>query len=169
MKIISSYISNEEMNKKIKFIRNYHFPDYIIDRFLLENSSLSCEQSIIVSECLKDYFITGLMSKGLGSVAMPSKIVDELWHVFIIFTKDYVDFCNNAYGYYFHHSPDTMGLLTTESSNKSIIRTWLFSCEIEGINIEKREGLPLLFEIDNLFQIKNGSGYSIETLIKIRG
>jgi hypothetical protein len=169
MEIISSYLSTKEMNKKIRFIRNYSFPGYIIDRFILENSTMTINQSIIVSDCLKDYFIAGLMSKGLGSVAMPSKIVDKLWHIFIIFTKDYVDFCNKAYGYYFHHSPKKTEVLTKEIDSKSIIRTWLCSSEIEGIDIKKKEELPLIFEIDDLFQIKNGNSYSIESLIKTRG
>ena len=31
--------------------------------------------------------------------------VDELWHLFIIHTRQYHDFCNNLCGMYIHHSP----------------------------------------------------------------
>jgi hypothetical protein len=36
---------------------------------------------------------------------MPSRPIDEVWHQFILFTKEYHDFSNQFYGGYFHHSP----------------------------------------------------------------
>lgn len=34
-------------------------------------------------------------------------IIDEMWHNFILFTKEYNDFCINNFGYYMHHQPTT--------------------------------------------------------------
>jgi hypothetical protein len=34
-------------------------------------------------------------------------IIDEMWHNFILFTKDYADFCNQYFGYYVHHQLTT--------------------------------------------------------------
>ena len=34
-------------------------------------------------------------------------IIDEMWHNFILFTKDYNDFCNKYFGKYIHHQPST--------------------------------------------------------------
>jgi hypothetical protein len=34
-------------------------------------------------------------------------IVDEMWHTFILFTKDYSDFCDSYFGFYIHHQPIT--------------------------------------------------------------
>lgn len=31
--------------------------------------------------------------------------IDDMWHTFILFTKDYMDFGNHYFGYYIHHSP----------------------------------------------------------------
>jgi hypothetical protein len=31
--------------------------------------------------------------------------MDEIWHTFIIFTKDYTAFCEGIAGYYIHHAP----------------------------------------------------------------
>ena len=42
-----------------------------------------------------------------GSVGMISPIVDEVWHAFILHTKDYADFCNDMSGEYLHHAPNT--------------------------------------------------------------
>ena len=34
-------------------------------------------------------------------------IVDEMWHNFILFTKEYQDFCARYFGGYLHHSPSS--------------------------------------------------------------
>jgi hypothetical protein len=38
-------------------------------------------------------------------LAMTSKSIDEVWHQYILFTRDYMRFCNDFYGSYFHHNP----------------------------------------------------------------
>lgn len=32
--------------------------------------------------------------------------IDEMWHEFILFTKDYMDFCERYFGCYIHHLPN---------------------------------------------------------------
>ena len=32
--------------------------------------------------------------------------IDNMWHTFILYTKDYIDFCNQHFGEYLHHQPD---------------------------------------------------------------
>ena len=34
-------------------------------------------------------------------------MIDETWHVFVLFTKEYTDFCNEYCGGYVHHAPHT--------------------------------------------------------------
>ena len=34
------------------------------------------------------------------------KDVDHMWHIFLLYTKDYMDFCQNHFGEYLHHLPD---------------------------------------------------------------
>lgn len=34
-------------------------------------------------------------------------ILDEMWHTFILFTKDYTDFCEKYFVFYIHHQPTT--------------------------------------------------------------
>ncbi len=38
---------------------------------------------------------------------MMSDPVDEAWHQFILFTRSYTSFCNEAFGKYIHHRPTT--------------------------------------------------------------
>ncbi len=39
----------------------------------------------------------------------PGKKLDELWHNFILFTQDYMEFCNQYLGRYIHHRPNRRG------------------------------------------------------------
>ena len=48
--------------------------------------------------------LVGLGYRGLGMV---SPEVDEVWHAFILFTKDYAAFCQAAFGEFIHHVPRT--------------------------------------------------------------
>jgi hypothetical protein len=36
---------------------------------------------------------------------VPSGVVDEFWHTFILFTRDYAAFCERHFGYFLHHTP----------------------------------------------------------------
>lgn len=32
--------------------------------------------------------------------------IDQMWHVFLLYTKDYMDLCESYFGEYLHHLPD---------------------------------------------------------------
>ena len=38
-------------------------------------------------------------------VSVTSKVLDEVWHTHILFTSDYSDFCEKAFGQFLHHCP----------------------------------------------------------------
>ncbi len=40
-----------------------------------------------------------------GHLGMTSVKVDTLWHQFVLFTKQYADFCRDYLGSFLHHSP----------------------------------------------------------------
>ena len=35
-----------------------------------------------------------------------TRIIDEMWHMFILFTKDYKEFCEQYFNCYIHHFPE---------------------------------------------------------------
>jgi hypothetical protein len=37
----------------------------------------------------------------------PLAILDEMWHEFILVTRDYTEFCNSMFGRYIHHEPES--------------------------------------------------------------
>lgn len=34
------------------------------------------------------------------------KAIDQMWHIFLLYTKDYMDFCEKYFKQYIHHLPD---------------------------------------------------------------
>ena len=39
----------------------------------------------------------------------PLYIIDEMWHTFILVTRDYTQFCHDMFGRYIHHAPGSAG------------------------------------------------------------
>ena len=103
--------SNESIIvKKINDIENYSF-DFLKSRFLKKFNDLDEYQYLLIEECLKDYYIAyylinnNLVNVDIKSISPPNDIVDELWHLHIIYTKDYFEFCENNFNHYLHHHP----------------------------------------------------------------
>ena len=42
------------------------------------------------------------------SVDPPLAILDEMWHTFVLFTREYHAYCRRVFGRYLHHAPRTM-------------------------------------------------------------
>lgn len=40
--------------------------------------------------------------------------IDLMWHIFLLYTKDYMDFCDKYFGEYLHHLPDIVPALESE-------------------------------------------------------
>jgi hypothetical protein len=36
------------------------------------------------------------------------RYIDQMWHIFLLYTKDYMEFCANNFDEYLHHLPDVV-------------------------------------------------------------
>lgn len=54
---------------------------------------------------------SGNTSIGVG----PAELVDDFWHEHILFTKQYMEFCQEHFGEYIHHQPCGKGLKSMTS------------------------------------------------------
>lgn len=43
-------------------------------------------------------------------------VIDEMWHNFMLFTRDYTAFCERFFGTYMHHSPNTKPNIAAEKA-----------------------------------------------------
>jgi hypothetical protein len=150
--------------EKEKRIRNYKFPTEIFPRVQKQYPHLEDKDADLVASALRQYFIVYLLSDK-ETVGMPSKVVDAMWHEFILDTRKYSAFCKMAFGGYFHHLPAS----TSENGmaiENSIKRTLILALQDENLNPAKPSRLPLLFTIDETLNIPDGNTYRLPSLLQ---
>jgi hypothetical protein len=142
-----------------RFLASYRMPDAVLKRFSAKRAALNDAQTRLVQRGLLQYF--QICQRARGSFAsMPSQVADDLWHEFILFTRNYEHFCRRAFGRYLHHTPVEAMSGPTQATD-GIRRTWLHACRMEGIDPRNPERLPLLFALDTQLGIADGFFYSL--------
>ena len=137
-----------------EFIRSYRLPKGIFESLTRKYPHLEPKDCQLVSRALRQYFLAHLKS-GRKYVSMPSQAVDEVWHDFILNTKEYAKFCQGAFGQFMHHTPAVV-MSSNRKSNEGLRRCWWYACVDENINPRKVLRLPLLFAIDGKLKISDG-------------
>ena len=139
------------------YIRTYVLPIGLFERLRKTYPHLSLKDCQLVANGLRQFFLAHLKSRR-EFVSMPSQVVDELWHEFILFTKNYDAFCRQAFGKFLHHTP-AVELSDTSQSNAGLRRCWWYVCKDDNINPANPSRLPLLFALDSKLKIPNGFTY----------
>lgn len=142
------------------FIRDYVFPQGLFTKLQKQHPQLSLKQCQLVSRGLRHFFLTHHKS-GLQFVSMPSQVVDDLWHEFILNTREYEAFCKKAFGRFMHHTPAVV-LGSVRQANAGLRRCWWWACREENIHPLKPTRLPLLFALDDKLGIAEGFRYSAD-------
>jgi hypothetical protein len=73
-------------------------PAHVI-RYFSVRQSISFDESSAIFDALVSY---------LGSdreADVPSQIIDEAWHVFLLHSREYQTFCWEKFGHFVHHIP----------------------------------------------------------------
>lgn len=161
-----------------EFIDNYTFPQGIMQNIKTKYGHLSDTEIDEVLELLKEYFhmcsIATIGAAGSASikkekeilcVGMPSKIVDEAWHEFILFTKDYAEFCKKALGKFLHHTPSS-AMSDGTSLETAIQNAWRIACHRSELNPVDTSDLPAIFGIDKKLGVKDGFSYEPSVLVQ---
>jgi hypothetical protein len=141
-------------------IRAYMFPKGLFDKLAAKHPSLSLKDRQLVARALRQFFLAHLKS-GRKFVSMPSQVVDDLWHEFILYTRDYEAFCRNAFGKFLHHTPAVV-LGADKQTNTDLRRVWWQCCLEENINPRTPTRLPLLFALDEKLNIAGGFRYAVD-------
>ena len=150
------------IQKRKKAIQSYQFPKAISQKISNKYPHLDDVQVKMVIRGLKDYFhISNIAGKRLVSV--PSQVVDDAWHEFILFTREYQRFCDKSLGRFLHHTP-AEAMSTPTIGHNGIKRAWRCACKHEKISLNNPRKLPLLFGIDKLLNIENGFHYSLNCM-----
>lgn len=143
--------------QRIAFIRTFELPKGLYERLRKRRPGLTPKDCQLVARALRQFFLTYAMS-GRKFVSMPSQVADELWHEFILYTRNYEVFCRKAFGGFLHHTPAVI-LGSDRLANAGLRRCWWYACREENINPREATRLPLLFAIDAKLDIPDGFRY----------
>lgn len=143
--------------RRVAYIRTFPLPAGLFDRLRKTRPELTLKDCQLVSQALRQFFMAYLKSRR-RFVAMPSQVADDLWHEFILYTKNYELFCKHAFGQFLHHTPAVV-LSTAHQNNAGLRRCWWHTCRDENINPRDPTRLPLLFALDAKLKIVDGFRY----------
>lgn len=146
--------------RQLKYIEHYYFHKGIRHKLSQKHPQLTEQQLDMVFQGLRDYFRICHLAKN-GMVSMPSQVIDDAWHEFILSTRIYEKFCNKALGRFLHHTP-AEAMSTPTLAKDGIKRSWRLACALEQINPKKPVRLPLIFAMDGLLNIDNGFTYQLD-------
>lgn len=150
-----------------RYIANFPLHSLLDTRLAARRPELDAAQRTAVLDALRDYFIF-CHQAGRRMLAMPSQAVDDAWHEFILFTRQYDSFCRHAFGRFLHHTPAEAMSSPTQASN-GIKRAWRLACRHEGINPRQPERLPRLFALDTTLGIAGGFVYQLDCMAARHG
>jgi len=157
------YISRAvKLSQRRNFIRHYRFPPGLLQKLQGPHPQIQAKDYALVAQALRQFFLAYLLSNK-QPVAMPSRIADDLWHEFILYTKQYAEFCRLAFGEFFHHTP-AAAMGAAKDSNTGLRRIWWHVCKEENIAPRKPLRMPLLFALDGKLNIKHGHRYTLASM-----
>ena len=82
---------------------SYEAP-FLIEKLLKDHIVETAEEAEALFVEVKRYIVLA-RSDRTKNWTMHSRRIDEVWHQFILFTKEYGEFCQRYFGNYVHHSP----------------------------------------------------------------
>jgi hypothetical protein len=77
---------------------------YLIEKLLADHVCASKDEAEVLFREVKRYFFLNRADQG-KIWEMHSFRIDEIWHQFVLFTRQYMEFCTRYYGMYLPHSP----------------------------------------------------------------
>jgi hypothetical protein len=160
-------LENRQWGKQKMALTNWQFNEAYTREVLLKYPHLSEADATEAFEQLRLYFaICWRNEKKL--VAMPSKMVDTCWHVFICDTRNYARFCEAVLGRFLHHEPPSANDL--QRINASDRNQLLMLPNARAYQGALRHGaddslaVPALFSMDEQLRIDDGFCFSTEFL-----
>ena len=135
------------------YLYQYRFPQDIRRKLASRYPDLNATQWLSVEAAMRQFFRLH-QGKGKAAIAMPSRIVDDYWHEFILHTQTYRIFCRKALGRFIDHAPASQS--DVSAMGQAMKTSWQRACRDEKLNPLQTSKLPLIFGIDQALGISNG-------------
>src|SRR5215210_5463662 len=141
--------SRFQKRRQRRFIEEkYEFPPPLADKLRKHHPRLREDEVTQVLDGLRQWFVAALYAGG-EMIGMPSRVVDDAWHEFILMTRAYSEFCDKAFGKYLHHTPNA---LAAEPMAPTIPKTLELLRKAEVVGVGR---MPVLFTIDTDLRIEH--------------
>lgn len=142
------------------FLDAYVFPHSVQRHLQREFPQYGTIERAEIFAGLRDWFRIAQDGKN-RSLSMPSKIVDEAWHSFILDTRAYREFCRRAFGRYYDHVP-AEAMRSPTQAQEGVRHTWRLACAIEKIDRKAPTQLPRIFGLDARLAVAGGYVYALD-------
>jgi hypothetical protein len=143
--------------QRVAFINDYTFSAGMQERLKGTHPELTAEGLALVEAAARQWFRI-VAGHPKTELSMPSRLVDDLWHEFMLHTRDYAAFCETAFGRFLHHQPETAMSPERATANRSkqlVLTLRLAQAEEHCAPTD----LPLLFRVDRLAGLKGCRRY----------
>ena len=114
--------ATEKQIEAVKRVAIYPFP-FVRERIIDKNLIALADLDTAELEFRRYFSLTALVPKGT-SLGIPSHIVDEFWHTFLLFTRAYRLFCDETVGRFIHHKPRTSFTPISKDSTKNFVQQY---------------------------------------------
>ncbi len=175
------WLEGRNLHKQKTSLQAWTFSDAYIEAVMLKYPHLQKADVIEAFEQLRLYFHLCLKQEK-KLLAMPSVLVDKCWHEFLLDSRNYIQFCDAAFGRYLHHVPSKHDALLAKekardpSSLVALARTYQGAIKADEskraretkstlATYMKIGAVPALFSIDERLRIVGGCSYSDKFLI----
>jgi len=150
--------------QRLRYVQAYAFQPRYHDALRVAYPKLDAEGYKHAEHALRQFFVMHLLAPG-ERLLMPSNLADALWHTFILDTRRYQLFCQQAFGQMFHHIPShdmpPSAGAAGEAGRERMQATWNAAMASKRLlPLAMLGGIPLLFALDAHSGIEGGQRFA---------
>lgn len=151
--------------RQLRFLQRYRFDAAYRKALWRDYPQLNDASLAQAEEALRQFFIMHWLAPR-AQLQMPSRLADALWHAFILDTRRYQQFCQQAFGHMFHHLPAQAATDAASPNQAARMQpSWNAAMHTRRYMVGALlGGIPLLFALDAAAAIDGGWHYPPELL-----
>jgi hypothetical protein len=148
--------------RRLAVVDAVDLPGSVRQRFALHHPDLTADGIRTAEAATRQWFrLAAAHPRALMS--MPSVVVDEVWHEFVLHTREYADFCDAAFGRFLHHEPESAMSPGAAAANRSAaLATTLRLARADERAGPGEDRLPLIFRVDDELRVVGGKRYLLD-------
>jgi hypothetical protein len=134
--------------RRVLAVDAYEFPSSVRQRLRRTHPDLDTEGLALIEAATRQWFrILARRPTARLWLSMPSTLADDMWHEFLLHTRDYAVFCDTAFGRFIHHVPESA--ITPEDAVPSSTNRLLATLRLAREDENNPSALPVLFRVDH--------------------